>query len=282
MNKDETLLQLKKLGIKIKYIKGDEVVAFCPFSYNHKNKDKHPSFGINLATGKFLCRAGCIKGTSFNELYTAITGEEFSDSTYFDVKLKENEVTKLPQIPDLPLAINNAGFDYLTKKRNLTRESIIKWGIMYWQSVNAIVIPIEKIGYVVRYLDAVTTKEKYKYVAGTKITNCLFGESKLNFNLMFFIILVEGALDTISLHQKGFTNTMSLLHIDVSDIQIKLLKKYNMPVYLLLDGDGPGKEATEKLYKKLSFHKLYVKKCYLPENKDPDELTKEELEKILN
>lgn len=282
LSRSEMLDQLKLLGLKIKSITGDEVVAHCPFTQNHKNNDKSPSFGINLSTGKFLCRTGCIKGSSFEELYTALTGEVYLGQKMAGyIELPENKVTKFPQIPDLPLAINNFGFEYLTQKRGLTKDSIIKWGIKYWSSINGIVIPIEQIGYVIRYLDATTTKDKYKYVAGTKITNCLFGESKLDFNLKFYIILVEGALDTISLHQKGFANTMSLLHIDVSDIQMKILKKYNMPVYLLLDGDAPGKEATEKLEKKLKYN-FYVKKCYLPDEKDPDELSKEELEKILN
>jgi len=124
-------------------------------------------------------------------------------------------------------------------------------------------------------------KEKYKYVSGTKISNCLFGESKLQFDLRYFIILVEGSLDAIWLHQLGYTNTMALLHTDISSIQMKILQKYNMPVYLLMDGDKPGKEATEKLYNKLN-HRFFTKRCYLPDGKDPNDSTLEELKKVLN
>jgi len=274
------LNQIKGLGIKIHSINGDEVVAHCPFVQNHKHGDKKPSFGINLVTGRFLCRTGCIKGNSFEELYTAITGRQYIDYKNLII-LPENKVIKLPQIPILPLAINNKGCEYLILHRALSHESIRKWGILYWESINAIVIPLEQIGYVIRYLDATTTKEKYKYVSGTKISNCLFGESKLQFDLRYFIILVEGSLDAIWLHQLGYTNTMALLHTDISNIQMKILQKYNMPVYLLMDGDKPGKEATEKLYNKLNY-RFFTKRCYLPDGKDPNDSTLEELKKVLN
>jgi len=268
------------LGIKIHSIVGNEIVAHCPFVQNHKNKDKSPSFGINLISGKFLCRAGCIKGNSFDELYTAVTGKQYINTNNLII-LPENKATKLPQIPMLPMAFGNKGGEYLLIKRGLFMDSIRKWGLMYWESINAVVIPIEQIGYIIRYLDASITKEKYKYVAGTKITNCLFGESKLQFDLRYYIIIVEGSLDTIWLHQLGYTNTLALLHTDISDVQMKILQKYNMPIYLLLDGDKPGKEATEKLYKKLNY-KFFTKKCYLPDELDPNDCTKEQIEKALN
>lgn len=272
---------LEGLGLKIYKQYGDEVVAWCPL-----HDDKHPSLGINIKTGKYLCRAGCIKGHSIESLVYDLTGEKINlaraENLYFELKRKLSpkiQYKKLPSIPVLPLAIDNDGEDFL-KKRKLNRDTILSWNIMYWESINAVVIPCEDVGFIIRYIDAVSPRDKYKYVSGTKITNCLFGLKKLENNN--FIILVEGAFDVMWLHQIGIKNCLGLLHGGISEVQKKILKGLTSTVCLMLDSDEGGENIKKDVINKLK-SEFIIKISNLPKGKDPNDCNEYEIkESLLN
>ena len=273
---------LENIGIKVYKINGDEVYGFCPL-----HNDQRPSFGFNLRTEKYLCRAGCICGNSYQDLVMKVTGKiitpEMSEKRFTE-RLKEIiyhklEFKKIPMIPIIPLAINNFGETYLFN-RKINEESIRKWNIMYWESINGIVIPIEDIGYVIRYIDAEKTRDKYKYVSGTKITNSLFGLKNLNFQNNKYIIITEGCLDAIYMHQIGFENTMALLHSDISNIQRKILIDLQLPLCVMMDSDEAGNKAFEVIKRRID-NNLIVKKCILPEGRDPNSCDEYEIKKSI-
>lgn len=276
---------VKRLGIRISRdnVYSHELYCWCPF-----HNEDNPSFNVNYITGKWQCHAAsCSKrGHSINTLSRELIGVEFNleDDNDWPMRLHkqlypEIKIESQPFIPVLPLALNNEGQKYLNG-RGIDNLAIKRWNLMYWESVRAVVIPIEFYGYILRYLDAKVGREKYKYVSGTKITNSLFGEENLTFGEKPAIILVEGSLDAISMHQKGFKNTVALLHSDISDIQIKLLTKYMYSIYLMLDPDDAGRIASQKIYKKLR-NRFTVRICELPDGKDPDSCTVEEINKAL-
>jgi DNA primase len=275
---------VKDLGIDIyrENMQSHELYCFCPL-----HDDKHddgtgtPSFNINYITGKWQCWSCHEKGQTIQELAKQINGKVYLiDQGKWLEKFKNKlypvvSPIREPLIPKLPLAIGNEGETFLTK-RGIIDSTIKKWNLLYWESVNGVVIPAEQIGYIIRYLHAKTTRDKYKYVCGTKITNCLFGEKAVNYDKYKFTFLVEGSLDVIAMHQKGFSNTLGLLHSDLSDTQLYLLRNYQYPVYLLLDPDDAGRNASEKIKNKIK-GEFRVKVCSLPEGKDPDECTVDEI-----
>jgi DNA primase len=57
-------------------------------------------------------------------------------------------------------------------------------------------------------------------------------------------MIVEGQMDTISLHQAGFNNTVAISGTALTDEQIKMLKRLTKRIYLCLDGDSAGIAAT--------------------------------------
>ena len=57
------------------------------------------------------------------------------------------------------------------------------------------------------------------------------------------IILVEGYMDAISLHQRGIKNTVASLGTALTDEQGRLLRKYSEQVLMSYDSDGAGQEA---------------------------------------
>lgn len=58
------------------------------------------------------------------------------------------------------------------------------------------------------------------------------------------VVIVEGYLDVIALHQAGFTNVVSPMGTALTESQLRLLKRYTRRVVLALDADAAGDKAT--------------------------------------
>lgn len=279
ISKQEIIDKLEEIGIEIVKVNGVEICAKCPIHH-----DTNPSFFFNLENHRFHCFAGCLKGRGLHQLIYKVTGVSQKGNPVKEVILhkfisnRNGDKKIIPTIPLLPLALDNEGEKYLMS-RGFGRDIVKEWQIRYWDEEAAIVIPIEDKGFVLRYISKAAEK-KYKYVSGTRITETLFGLGKLPKTLTS-IILVEGSLDCIHLHQIGFPNSLGLLHADISIEQIKVLGGVTDYVYLMLDGDEPGREAAQKIRKYL-VNRFIVKTCNLPSGKDPADLTKEEIIQSLN
>lgn len=81
----------------------------------------------------------------------------------------------------------------------------------------------------------------------------LFDKGKLLYGLdrarkaireMDQVVIVEGYLDVIALHQAGFTNTVSPMGTALTEHQLFLLKRYTKRIVLALDPDAAGAKAT--------------------------------------
>lgn len=58
------------------------------------------------------------------------------------------------------------------------------------------------------------------------------------------VVIVEGYLDVIALHQAGFTNAVSPMGTALTEDQLRLLKKFTRRIILALDADAAGEKAT--------------------------------------
>ncbi|MCX7727813.1 MAG: toprim domain-containing protein, partial [Chitinispirillaceae bacterium] len=97
------------------------------------------------------------------------------------------------------------------------------------------------------------------------------------------IILVEGILDALWMHQLGFKNTLATLTNNISYKQAEIVKKYAKKVIDMSDNDEMGKIASEMYKKRLRGLIIYDVKQFYPEGKkDPQECSKEEIEYMLN
>ena len=88
------------------------------------------------------------------------------------------------------------------------------------------------------------------------------------------LILVEGYMDVISLHQAGFTNAVASLGTALTDNHASILKRYTGKVLISYDSDGAGQDAALRAIPKLRDAGLSVKVVDLTPYKDPDELIK--------
>lgn len=58
------------------------------------------------------------------------------------------------------------------------------------------------------------------------------------------VVIVEGYLDVIALHQNGFANSVSPMGTALNEDQLRYLKKYTRRIVLALDADAAGEKAT--------------------------------------
>ena len=88
------------------------------------------------------------------------------------------------------------------------------------------------------------------------------------------IILVEGNMDVISLHQAGFENTVAALGTSFTAEQAKLISRYTKEIILMLDADAAGQKAVRRASEILANTGLDIRVVVLPDGKDPDEYIK--------
>ncbi len=86
-----------------------------------------------------------------------------------------------------------------------------------------------------------------------------------------FLILMEGNVDVVSMHQFGFDNAVASLGTSLTEEQATLITRYAEQVVLLYDGDNAGQTATKRAIPILEKAGLQVKVLQLPDAKDPDE-----------
>ncbi|MGM9651509.1 MAG: DNA primase [Faecousia sp.] len=89
-----------------------------------------------------------------------------------------------------------------------------------------------------------------------------------------YIILCEGYMDTITLHQYGFDCAVASLGTALTDEQVNLLSKYTQQVVLTYDSDAAGQDATRRAIPMLERAGLQVKILRMQGAKDPDEYLK--------
>ncbi|MGN0492400.1 MAG: DNA primase [Acutalibacteraceae bacterium] len=88
------------------------------------------------------------------------------------------------------------------------------------------------------------------------------------------VILVEGNMDVISLHQAGFENTVAPLGTAFTAEQANLLARYTKEIVLTLDADAAGQKAIKRASELLENTGLKTRVVVIPDGKDPDEFIK--------
>ena len=85
------------------------------------------------------------------------------------------------------------------------------------------------------------------------------------------LILAEGYMDVISLHQAGFPTAVATLGTSLTDEQARLMARYAKEVVLCYDADEAGQNATARAIPMLRAAGLLVRVLAVPNGKDPDE-----------
>ena len=89
-----------------------------------------------------------------------------------------------------------------------------------------------------------------------------------------YIILSEGNIDVVSLHQAGFDSAVASLGTSLTPEQARLLSRYTNQVIIAYDNDGAGIKAAQRAIGILEKLDLKVKVLRMSGAKDPDEFIK--------
>ena len=99
----------------------------------------------------------------------------------------------------------------------------------------------------------------------------LFGLNLAKKSKQGFLILVEGNVDVVALHQFGFDNAIASLGTSLTEEQAALMTRYADQVVLIYDSDKAGQNATQRAIPILEKAGLQVKVLQMRDAKDPDE-----------
>ena len=95
------------------------------------------------------------------------------------------------------------------------------------------------------------------------------------------LIIVEGYMDAIAMHQAGVNNAVAALGTAFTDSQLKLASSYAQEVVFFFDSDNAGKNAALKASEKMLSYlrrmtgiKIRIRIAAVPNGKDPDEYIK--------
>ena len=155
-----------------------------------------------------------------------------------------------------------------------------KNGRIYDRFRNRLMFPIidvrgNVIGFGGRVMDDSTPK--YLNSPETLIFNKrrnLFALNLAKKSKLGYLILVEGYMDAIALHQYGFDCAVASLGTSLTEEHAALLTRYTEEVVLIYDGDQAGQNATQRAIPMLEKAGLKVKVLQMRDAKDPDEYLK--------
>ena len=89
-----------------------------------------------------------------------------------------------------------------------------------------------------------------------------------------YIILSEGNIDVVSLHQAGFDSAVASLGTSLTPEQARLISRYANEVIIAYDSDGAGTKAAQRAIGILEKLDLKVRVLRMTGAKDPDEFIK--------
>jgi DNA primase len=146
-----------------------------------------------------------------------------------------------------------------------------------------IVIPIRNlhgqlVAYAGRALD--DRPPKYKLPAGFRKALELFNLQRAVASGARIVIVVEGYLDCMRVHQAGFPCVVALMGSSLSAAQESGLSQPFEGIVLMLDGDAAGRAASEAIATRLSRWRS-VRVLRVPDGSQPDQLSPAAIRQLL-
>lgn len=158
-----------------------------------------------------------------------------------------------------------------------------KNGGIYDKFRNRLMLPVidargDVIGFTSRVMD--DTQPKYLNTPETAIfkkRSILYGINYAKKTKRPNLILVEGNIDVITMHQAGFDNTVATMGTALTEDHVRQLARYGKQLVLCLDNDAAGLEATQRAITALRDSGIEVRVLPLPRRKTPEgELVKQD------
>ena len=303
---------LEHYRVRLKRVRKDYLRGLCPLP-THGSEQSRESFGVDTSRNVWACHsASCCQarhGKVGGNILDLVAGMEVCSIREAALRLRAwsdaSRETGLPdqlvskgkragsiqeEPPRLSFTLRLQWHPYL-EQRGIQRPTAARFGVGYYAGSGLLggrmVFPIhdeggQLVAYAGRMMDG--REPRYLFPPG-------FRKSQVVFNLHRAVgsaarqggvaIVVEGFFDCLKVYQAGYGNVVALMGASVSERQSELLDTCFRELVVMLDGDEAGRRASQKLvarrWKKLSRSLVEV-----PNGRQPDQLSTEEIKRILS
>ena len=261
----------------IKYLADKAGVSLPEIEYSEETKKKESKRSILLEINKHAANYFYYQlRTEHGKIgYRYFKGRELSDETMKKFALGYSNITS----DDLVNYLKSKGFkDELIVEAGLgSVDEKVGLHDKFW---NRVMFPIQDTNHrVIGFGGRVMGDGKPKYLNSPE--TLIFDKSRNLYGLNFArtsrannIIICEGYMDVIAMHQAGFTQAVASLGTAFTAGQANLLRRYTEQVLLAYDSDGAGTSAAIRALGILKETGLIGKIIHLEPYKDPDEFIK--------
>jgi DNA primase len=111
--------------------------------------------------------------------------------------------------------------------------------------------------------------ESFAFDKGSILFGFYFGKNAIRQNDQ--VIIVEGNMDVIMMHQFGFLQTVGTMGTALSDQSVRLLSNMTKNIFLGMDSDAAGKKAMHRINNDFLSIGVLPKYITFDPHKDPDE-----------
>ena len=261
-------------------IKGHDYIIEC---LNPSHEDTNPSMRVDITTGIFNCFSCGSKGnlfTKFNKIVNMLNIRQ------------TNILEKIKQLKIPNLALPEDADQFSHEFRGISIKTLQNFEAFTsekdWEG--RIVFPIKNyknniVAFIGRFTHS-NLDPKYMVLPHGSMLPLYPPAVNINSNS---IVLVEGIFDLLNLYDKGITNVVtgfglvkskksnnvSTIHDRFAPYKIIGVNK----IFILYDGDKPGKDAARFLERDLSDY-ISVEVLNLPDGVDPGSLTQKQVDKL--
>ena len=175
-------------------------------------------------------------------------------------------------------------------KDELVRAGLVvqnKKGGLYDKFRNRLMLPVIDVrGDVVGFGSRVLDKSEPKYMNTTETLTyskrrVLYGLNLAKKTKRPNIILCEGNLDVVTLHQAGFDNAVASMGTALTVEQTRLLSRYTKELVLCYDNDNAGRLATQRALEILDKSEFTVRVLKLPNKMVDGQPTKQDADDFI-
>lgn len=297
-NENELYELIIDLGVNVQSQTHTHYLCLCPFHENHDSA----AFEISKENGLWLCfNHGCGAKGNLPQLVERLSGEKSSNFSRVMRLMGQNRGMQTDVMKELAGIFGDKPereewdeeileklrvdydtddvqkLDYLLE-RGFAKETLRSFEVGYSALKKRIVVPVRTEDYrLVGVIGRTTSNEvqpRYLYSDNMPKKDLLFNLCRAKtFNS---VIIVEGSLDCMRVHQAGFPNVVAVLGSAFSDTQASLVNKYFLDVIIFGDNDDAGHGLGKQIEAKCPRRNLYF--AEYPEGKnDPGEMNTEEI-----
>jgi DNA primase len=306
---------LESLGVQIASISGEEILCHCPFSENHKNGDRNPSFGFNTRLLVFNCFT-CGGGTLLSlvkrlqslseedaEKWIAQQTHHLLDNTSLKETINKKLIKHQEKSTFYPETLINPFMKfhpYLTE-RGISKDVAKNMKIGYDDLHSGITIPHffngKLTGWQTRHLLQDDNGNYVCHACGGKRTpkytntpnfpkkNTLYNYSNALYSARIKgrkIIVVESPMTALKLMSEGYDSVVATFGSWSKEQMFSLIGCIN-GIILWPDNDSAGKENVKRVIEFLAdFVPVQIAPILEKEKGDPGDLNQQQLAEYLD